>query len=115
MPEPGDPFSILLRNLILGGSLFAAGVGAWLSVLNVRDVLAGRPWAWAYACARIGSVLIIVPVATLLLRVPEVELSWASGIYGLGIVLAGVGLVGVALEHRERWRRGERGHRGPLQ
>lgn len=83
--------SRLLKVVAITFSGIAAGGATALVLFHMRDMLDGKREAMAFALSRIGFVIIVVLLAKIVIRLPELPPSGDVWWYVTGLVLAGLG------------------------
>jgi hypothetical protein len=95
-------WGVLLRDAILGGSFFAAGLSLYLAfVVNLPSAIHKRLSDWYYVLARVGFSITIGLVAERVLRVPLINADWRVWLYIVGLSCASIGYFGIAYCHRK--------------
>lgn len=83
--------SRLLKVTAITFSGIAAGGASALVLLHLRDLISGKREALAFALSRVGFVIIVVLLAKIVVRLPELPPSGDVWWYVIGLVLAGLG------------------------
>lgn len=92
-------WGIALRDIVVGGAIFAIPPTLYLAWVDVGRALSGHRRRWFYVCARAGFCLLIGTVAIVVGRLPFVQPSPNSVLYVLGLVPATIGYIGIALTY----------------
>lgn len=102
-----DVASVLLRNVIVGVTFFAAGLALYLAWgINVREAIRNRdPWPLAYTVNRTCVAVVVLLVAEAVFRSPTIPLTWRALLYTVAIMGFSISAVFIVLDHRRRDRR----------
>lgn len=107
MTATADMWGVLVRNIIVGVTFFAAGLALYLAWgINVRDAIRNRdPWPLAYTVNRTCVAIVILLVAEAVFRLPSVPLTWKTALYTFAILGFAISAFFIVLDHRRRNRR----------
>lgn len=96
----------LMKQLLVLLSLGSVGLAAYMAVVNVVDAVRGDRPMFYHAMWKMGYALVAGEVwFAILLRVPAIQLTRDSIIYGIGLLLAAAGCAGIAITHHLAYKR----------
>lgn len=97
----------MLRSLILGASGVAIGMATFFSFGYLKAIFTTRKMSAFYALAWGGFAGALFIITKAVFRAPAIPLTGDAVGYGVSLVAAGIGCLGIGFDQRSHHRRSE--------